>query len=89
MVKISSPNEALILLKTNVLVSKNPGQDPLYYMLSTSGDVIVTNDTRKYYISIDEFKYSFFETDFYIYKSLKDLMDLDVEIDQEFRKLRQ
>ena len=56
--KISSVNEALALLKLNVLVSKPQGQDPLFFMLSTNGTIIVTNETRKYNISIDDFKYS-------------------------------
>jgi len=89
MIKITSAKEALQLLKTHVLVSKVQGQEPLYYMLSVDGTVIVTNDTRKYNISQDDFFYNFYDAEYYIYKSLKELADMDVEIDQEFRKLRQ
>lgn len=87
--KIFSSNEAVSLLSTHVLISKTQGQNPLFYMLSTDGNIIVTNETRKYYITVDEFKYNFYEADYFVYKSLKELAENDVEIDQEFRKLRQ
>ena len=87
--KIFSSNEAVSLLSTHVLVSKAQGQNPLFYMLSTDGNIIVTNETRKYYITVDDFKYNFYESEYFIYKSLKELAENDVEIDQEFRKLRQ
>lgn len=87
--KIFSSNEAVSLLSTHVLISKAQGQNPLFYMLSIDGNIIVTNETRKYYITVDDFKYNFYEREYFVYKSLKELAENDVEIDQEFRKLRQ
>ena len=83
MTKIDNYTQALILLKTHVLVSIQKAQDPLFFILSKD-KIMVTNETRKYYISFDDYKYNFFNNDTYIYKSLEELSlnNLD-EVDRE------
>lgn len=87
--KITSFNEAINLLKTHILFSKEIGSSPLFYTLSIDGSIIVMNENRKYHISKDEFQKTFYMYDFYIYKSLEEIKENEVEIDQEFHKLRQ
>lgn len=81
--KIKDAKSALILLKNYILISKSYGSKSCLYALSKDR-ILVLNDTRKYYISQQEFINDFNLADFYVYKGLADL-----EIDQEFRKLRQ
>ncbi len=81
--KVKDANTALQLLKNYLLISKAYGADSCLYALSKD-KILVINNTRKYYISNDEFIKDFHLSDFYVYKHLS-----DIEIDQEFRKLRQ
>lgn len=81
--KIPDAKTALYLLKNYILISKAYGANSCFYALSKD-KILVINDTRKYYISEYEFISDFYLADYYIYKGLSDL-----EIDQEFRKLRQ
>lgn len=81
--KITDPKQALQLLKNYILISKAYGSNSCLYALSKD-KILVINDTRKYYITEYEFISDFFLADYYIYKGLSEL-----EIDQEFRKLRQ
>ena len=66
-----------------LLVSKTYGSNSCIYALSKD-KILVINNTRKYYISFDEFRTDFYLSDFYIYKNLS-----EIEINQEFKKLRQ
>lgn len=81
--KVKDANTALQLLKHYLLISKAYGCDSCIYALSKD-KILVLNQTKKYYISIEDFKKDFFLSDFYVYKNLN-----EIEIDQEFRKLRQ
>lgn len=81
--KIKDAKTALQLLKNYLLISKTYGSDSCLYGLSKN-KILVINQTRKYYITEDEFINDFYLSDFYVYKHLS-----EVEIDQEFRKLRQ
>lgn len=81
--KVKDAITALQLLKHYLLISKAYGCDSCIYALSKD-KILVLNQTKKYYISIDDFKKDFFLSDFYVYKNLN-----EIEIDQEFRKLRQ
>lgn len=81
--KIKDAKTALQLLKNYLLISKAYGCDSCLYALSKD-KILVLNPTRKYYISQEDFIKDFNLSDFYVYKNLA-----DVEIDQEFRKLRQ
>jgi len=81
--KVNDPNTALQLLKHYLLISKAYGCDSCLYALSRE-KILVLNKSKKYYISIEDFKRDFFLSDFYVYKNLN-----EIEIDQEFRKLRQ
>ncbi len=81
--KIKDANTALQLMKNYLLVSKTYGSNSCIYALSKD-KILVINNTRKYYISFDEFRTDFYLSDFYIYKNLS-----EIEINQEFKKLRQ
>lgn len=81
--KVKDAITALQLLKHYLLISKAYGCDSCIYALSKD-KILVLNQTKKYYISIEDFKKDFFLSDFYVYKNLN-----EIEIDQEFRKLRQ
>ena len=81
--KIKDSKTALYLLKNYLLISKTYGADSCLYALSKD-KILVINNTRKYYITIDEFKNDFYLSDFYVYKNLS-----EIEINQEFKKLRQ
>ena len=81
--KINDANTALQLMKNYLLVSKTYGSNSCIYALSKD-KILVINNTRKYYISFDEFRTDFYLSDFYIYKNLS-----EIEINQEFKKLRQ
>ena len=81
--KIKDANTALQLMKHYLLISKAYGCDSCIYALSKD-KILVLNKTRKYYITIDDFKKDFNLADCYSYKNLN-----EIEIDQEFRKLRQ
>lgn len=81
--KINSCKQALQLLRNYILISKGYGTKSCLYALSKD-KILVINETRKYYITQQEFINDFNMFDFYIYKDLSEL-----EIDQEFRKLRQ
>ncbi len=81
--KIKDSKTALQLLKNYLLISKTYGADSCLYALSKD-KILVINSTRKYYITFDEFKNDFYLSDFYVYKDLS-----EVEINQEFKKLRQ
>lgn len=81
--QIKDPNLAIETMKKYILVSKGYGTSNCFYALS--GDkILVINETRKYYISKYEFIRDFNLSEFYIYKGLE-----EIEIDQEFRNLRQ
>ena len=81
--KIKDAKTALQLMKNYLLISKTYGSASCIYALSKD-KILVINNTRKYYISFDEFKNDFYLSDFYIYKNLS-----EIEINQEFKKLRQ
>lgn len=81
--KIKDSKTALQLLKNYLLVSKTYGSVSCLYALSKD-KILVINNTRKYYITPDQFINDFYLSDFYVYKNLS-----EVEIDQEFIKLRQ
>ena len=81
--KVKDANTALQLLKHYLLISKAYGCDSCLYALSKDR-ILVLNQNKKYYISFDDFKKDFNLSDFYVYKNLN-----EIEIDQEFRKLRQ
>ncbi len=81
--KIKDAKTALQLLKNYLLISKTYGSDSCLYGLSND-KILVINQTRKYYLSKEDFIKDFYLSDFYVYKHLS-----EVEIDQEFRKLRQ
>ena len=81
--KIQDSKTALQLLNNYILVSKAYGSVSCLYALSRN-KILVINNTRKYYITKEQFISDFYLSDFYIYKNLK-----EVEIDQEFIKLRQ
>ena len=65
--KIKDANTALQLMKNYLLVSKTYGSNSCIYALSKD-KILVINNTRKYYISFDEFRTDFYLSDFYIYK---------------------
>ena len=75
---------ALELLKQNILLSKNYGGESSLYVKAANKHILVINQNKKYYISEEQFYNDFNLSTFYIYKPLS-----EVEIDQEFRKLRQ
>lgn len=75
---------ALELLHQNILISKNYGGETSLYARSSNNSILVINKNKKYYITEEQFYEDFNLATFYIYKNLNDL-----EIDQEFRKLRQ
>lgn len=81
--KIKDAKTAIQLMKNYLLISKTYGCSSCIYALSKD-KILVINNTRKYYISFDEFKNDFYLSDFYIYKNLS-----EIEINQEFKKLRQ
>ena len=81
---ITSYEKALELLKNYLLVSKAYGAKPSVYAYSKDDHILVINQNSKYYITKEKFKEFFSLAPFYIYKSLD-----EVEIDQEFRTLRQ
>ena len=81
--RINDPKVALEIMKNYILVSKGYGVAPCFYVKSRD-KVLVINDTRKYYISEMEFIRDFNLSEYYVYKVLEEL-----EIDQEFRNLRQ
>lgn len=81
--KINNYKNALQLLNNYILISKSYGCNSCLYTLSNNM-ILVINNTRKYYITKEQFINDFNLSDFYIYKSLS-----EIEIDQEFRKLRQ
>lgn len=81
--KINNYKNALQLLNNCILISKSYGCNSCLYALSNNM-ILVINNTRKYYITKEQFINDFNLSDFYIYKSLS-----EIEIDQEFRKLRQ
>lgn len=81
--KIQDSKTALQLLKNYILISKTYGADSCLYALSKD-NILVINSTRKYYITKNDFINDFYLSDFYVYKNLS-----EIEIDQEFKKLRQ
>lgn len=81
--KIKDANTALQLLQNYLLISKTYGYDSCLYALSKN-NILVINSTRKYYISKEDFLNDFHLSDYYIYKPLS-----EIEINQEFKKLRQ
>lgn len=81
---ITSYKLALELMNRFILISKPYGELPSLYTKSSDGDILVLNKNTKYYISKEKFIEDFPLLKFYIYKDLS-----DIEIDQEFRKLRQ
>ena len=82
--KIESAKLALLLLNNYLLISKPYGQNSKIYALMSDGKILVINENLKYYISKNEFVNDFNLAPFYIYKNLD-----DIDIDQEFRSLRQ
>lgn len=75
---------ALELLNQHILISKNYGGNSSLYVKASNKNILVINQNKKYYITEEQFYDDFNLSIFYIYKHLS-----DVEIDQEFRKLRQ
>ncbi|MBQ7277066.1 MAG: hypothetical protein IJS58_07475 [Bacilli bacterium] len=77
MIKVDNYKQALFLLKTHILVSIKKGEAPLFFILTKDKAnnelIMVTNDTRKYYISIDDYKFNFYNDNTYIYKSIEEL----------------
>ena len=82
--KIESVKVALVLLNNYLLISKPYGASSKIYVLASNGSILVINENLKYYISKEEFQEEFNLAPFYIYKNLD-----EIEIDQEFRNLRQ
>ena len=82
--KIESAKLALLLLNNYLLISKPYGQSAKIYALMSDGTILVINENLKYYISKNDFLNDFNLSPFYIYKNLD-----EVDIDQEFRNLRQ
>ena len=82
--KITSYTRALDLLNNFVLISKSYGTSSKLYVRYVDGSILVINKNTKYHISEKEFIDEFSLSSFYIYKNLD-----EIEIDQEFRKLRQ
>ncbi len=80
---IPTAEQALRWMEHYLLISKPIGSSPILYALSKN-NILVINSTRKYYISKDDFIRDFSLSSYYIYKNLD-----EIEIDQEFRKLRQ
>lgn len=81
--KIKNSKDALILLDNYILMSSGYGIDSCLYILNKDM-ILVINNTRKYYISKEKFVEDFDLLDFYVYKNIS-----EIEIDQEFHKLRQ
>ena len=84
---ITNPYEALELLKKHNLISislMNGKRISSIYILKVD-NIQVINDNSSYYITKDKFTSDFNLSKFYIYKPNYN----DVEIDQEFHKLRQ
>ena len=75
---------ALELLKQHILISKNYGGESSLYTKASNKQILVINQNKKYYITEEQFYNDFNLSIFYLYKHLS-----EVEIDQEFRKLRQ
>jgi hypothetical protein len=77
MIKVDNYKQALFLLKTHILVFIKRGEAPLFFILTKDKAnnelIMVTNDTRKYYISIDDYKFNFYNDNTYIYKSIEEL----------------
>lgn len=82
--KIENVKVALTLLNNYLLISKPYGASSKIYALASNGSILVINENLKYYISKDEFQEEFNLAPFYVYKNLD-----EIEIDQEFRNLRQ
>lgn len=82
--KIENVKVALVLLNNYLLISKPYGASSKIYALASNGSILVINENLKYYISKKEFQEEFNLAPFYIYKNLD-----EIEIDQEFRNLRQ
>ena len=82
--KIESVKVALVLLNNYLLISKPYGASSKIYALASNGSILVINENLKYYISKKEFQEEFNLAPFYVYKNLD-----EIEIDQEFRNLRQ
>lgn len=82
--KIENVKVALTLLNNYLLISKPYGASSKIYALASNGSILVINENLKYYISKDEFQEEFNLAPFYVYKNLE-----EIEIDQEFRNLRQ
>ena len=82
--KIENVKVALVLLNNYLLISKPYGASSKIYALASNGSILVINENLKYYISKEEFQEEFNLAPFYVYKNLD-----EIEIDQEFRNLRQ
>ena len=82
--KIENVKVALVLLNNYLLISKPYGASSKIYALASNGSILVINENLKYYISKKEFQEEFNLAPFYVYKNLD-----EIEIDQEFRNLRQ
>lgn len=82
--EITSYEIALKLLDNYLLISRPYGDASSLYAKASDGSILVINQNTKYHISKEEFQSHFNLARFYIYKDLN-----EVEIDQEFRSLRQ
>ena len=82
--KIENVKVALVLLNNYLLISKPYGASSKIYALASNGSILVINENLKYYISKEEFQEEFNLAPFYVYRNLD-----EIEIDQEFRNLRQ
>lgn len=83
MEEIKDFNKAIALLNNNVLVSKNYGEPSLFYFRHDD-KILIYNQYLSYTISINDFKNIFYDSKFYLYKTLE-----EIEINQEFKNLRQ
>ncbi len=83
LVPIATSHQALELMDKYLLISKTLGMPSVLYAKSKD-KILVINSTRKYYITQEDFIKDFSLSSYYIYKSLD-----EIEIDQEFRNLRQ
>jgi len=82
--EIKSYEIAIKLLDNYLLISRPYGEASSIYAKASDGSILVINQNIKYYITKEDFKEHFNLARFYIYKDLN-----EVEIDQEFRNLRQ
>lgn len=83
MEQINDIHIALELLKTNILLATNYQNKRLFF-LKSNNMILVINETKKYYITINDFINEFSLFTFYLYKSYD-----EIDINQEFLNLRQ